>query len=117
MRGWGLCRGRLLLLLLLVVVVVVAAPALSAAAATRASAPGACCPGAQPLPRPPPARPPWRSVWGTLEEQVAADLAAYSYQELAAALAQRGQRRRGRKEDLVAQLTALVVQVGCWRWW
>jgi hypothetical protein len=51
-------------------------------------------------------------VWGTLEEQVAADLSAYSFQELAAALAQRGQRRRGRKEDLVAQLTQLVVQVG-----
>jgi hypothetical protein len=50
-------------------------------------------------------------VWGSLEEQVAADLRRYSYQELAAALAQRGIRKRGRKEDLVGLLTELVVQV------
>ncbi len=52
------------------------------------------------------------SVWGTLEEQVAADLRRYSYQELSTALAQRGIiRKRGRKEDLVNLLTELVVQV------
>lgn len=52
------------------------------------------------------------SVWGTLEEQLAADLRRYSYQELSTALAQRGiVRKRGRKEDLVNLLTELVVQV------